>query len=91
MAKDKEVISIFIGGGTPSILKSEEILRIMDAVRDNYALSDDCEISMEVNPGTDVAFKAIKEAGINRISIGLQSASDEELKILGRIHNLKDF
>ena len=91
IAKDKEVISIFIGGGTPSILKSEEILRIMDAVRDNYALSDDCEISMEVNPGTDVAFKAIKEAGINRISIGLQSASDEELKILGRIHNLKDF
>ncbi|MBQ8598020.1 MAG: oxygen-independent coproporphyrinogen III oxidase [Lachnospiraceae bacterium] len=88
-----EVHTVFIGGGTPSVLPGEDIGEIMDTLRENYELSSDCEISMEVNPGTVTEEKAIlwKKAGINRISIGLQSAMDEELQALGRIHNSSDF
>ncbi|MCQ2498251.1 MAG: radical SAM family heme chaperone HemW [Lachnospiraceae bacterium] len=90
-----EVISIFFGGGTPSILEVEAFSRIMDTIHKNYNLSDDCEITMEVNPGTvgktEKKLSGFKEAGINRISIGLQSANDDELKHLGRIHTRADF
>lgn len=90
-----EVISIFFGGGTPSILEVEAFSRIMDTIHKNYNLSDDCEITMEVNPGTvgktEEKLSGFKEAGINRISIGLQSANDDELKHLGRIHTRADF
>lgn len=90
---NREVITVFIGGGTPSVLAGEEILRIMDALRENYVFGSGCEISMEVNPGTVTEEKAVlwKRAGINRISIGLQSADDRELQALGRIHNSHDF
>lgn len=88
-----EAVTVFIGGGTPSVLEGEEILRIMEVLRDNYAFGSECEISMEVNPGTVTKEKAVlwKKAGINRISIGLQSANDRELQALGRIHNSHDF
>ncbi len=90
-----EVISIFFGGGTPSILEVEAFSRIMDTIHKNYNLSEDCEITMEVNPGTvgrtENKLLGFKEAGINRISIGLQSANDDELKHLGRIHTRADF
>lgn len=87
------VKTVFIGGGTTSVLPGEEIGRILDTLRENYDLSSDCEISMEVNPGTVTEENAViwKRAGINRISIGLQSAIDEELQALGRIHNSSDF
>ena len=90
---NRTVHTVFIGGGTPSILPGEDIERIMDTLRENYELSGECEISMEVNPGTVTEEKAVmwKRAGINRLSIGLQSAIDEELQALGRIHSSRDF
>lgn len=87
-----KVITVFLGGGTPSLLEPDQILRIMDCIRDCFTLTDDCEVSMEVNPGTASAVKAKawKAAGINRVSIGFQSLKDEELCALGRIHSRKE-
>ena len=88
------VTSIFFGGGTPSSISGKDIQTILSTVKECFTLEKDCEISIEVNPGTEDLenkFRIYKEAGINRMSIGLQSANDEELKILGRIHNTKDF
>ena len=82
------VVTIFIGGGTPSILRAGEIQAIMDAVRKSFFVEADAEITIEANPGTVTREKlaAYQACGINRISIGLQSANDQELKNLGRIH-----
>lgn len=87
------VSSVFIGGGTPSVLDRDKIRVLMDIVRKYYRLTDDCEITIEVNPGTTLShkFAAYREAGINRLSIGLQSADNEELKTLGRIHTFEEF
>lgn len=92
--KDSEVISIFFGGGTPSILTVEELTRLFTKIKSSYNLAKNCEISIEVNPGTvwdKSTFEAYRNLGINRLSIGLQSAVDKELKLLGRIHTYKDF
>ena len=91
--QDYTVTSIYIGGGTPSWLDAELTLRIMDAVRCSFLLAQDAEISIECNPGmvTDGKFAAYRRAGINRISIGLQSADKEELRLLGRIHTYEQF
>lgn len=82
------VRSVFLGGGTPSILPGEDIARIMDEVRRHFMLTEDCEITVECNPGTVTADKAClwKAAGINRVSMGVQSFDDGLLKRLGRIH-----
>lgn len=88
-----QVVSIFIGGGTPSLLSPEQILGIFDVVEETFSIREDAEITMEVNPGT-VTYekaKAWKQAGINRLSVGLQSAKNEELKMLGRIHTFEEF
>ncbi|MDD6490871.1 MAG: radical SAM family heme chaperone HemW [Firmicutes bacterium] len=87
------VQTIFIGGGTPSILPGKCIEQILETVFKCYHVGQECEISMEVNPGTVTSDKLIswKRAGINRLSIGLQSAVDKELKLLGRIHTFQDF
>ena len=87
------VSSIFIGGGTPTTLSGIWILDIMNAVRENFIVETDAEVSIECNPGTLSKSKImhIKKAGINRISFGLQSSIEEELKELGRIHTYKDF
>lgn len=87
------VISIFIGGGTPSLLEGKWIVQLLDKVRTYYTLDDTAEITIEVNPGTVDADKLqqYKQAGINRLSIGLQSLQDKELQELGRIHNKADF
>ena len=91
--REFQVVSVFIGGGTPSVLQPEQTIRIMETVKHCFALTDTCEISMEMNPGTVTPekMKAYRACGINRISIGLQSANDEELKALGRIHTYADF
>lgn len=91
--KDCSVSTVFIGGGTPSILDSWDIKKIINSLKNNYNISDDCEITIEVNPGTvdKEKLEGFFGAGINRLSIGLQSASDAELKSLGRIHSLEDF
>lgn len=85
--------TVFIGGGTPSILEGREIVRIMDRLRELGNISETAEISIEANPGTvtQEKLKAWKSAGIGRISFGLQSADDEELKRLGRIHTWEIF
>ena len=88
-----EVSSVFIGGGTPSLIEEEYITAVLDTVRKRYRMSDRAEITIECNPGTLTAGKlaAYKEVGINRLSIGLQSADNAELKMLGRIHTFEDF
>jgi len=87
------VSSIFIGGCTPTTLSGIWILDIMNAIRENFIVETDAEVSIECNPGTLSKSKIIhiKKAGINRISFGLQSSIEEELKELGRIHTYKDF
>ncbi len=85
----RPVDTIYFGGGTPSLLKAAEIEKILLAVFDSYTITADCEITLETNPGTVDYLKlySFKKAGINRLSIGIQSFSDEELKFLGRIHD----
>ncbi|MCD7980978.1 MAG: radical SAM family heme chaperone HemW [Clostridiales bacterium] len=87
------VSSIFIGGGTPSILRSEQIEKLSDALNRNFHISEHAEFSVECNPGTLTMEKAktMRRSGINRISMGLQSACNAELKLLGRIHTFEDF
>lgn len=88
-----QVISVFLGGGTPSLLTTDQIGRIMEAVRRYYRLSADAEVTMEMNPGTvaDGEPEQYITHGINRISIGLQSADDGELRRIGRIHDYAAF
>lgn len=88
-----EVDTIFIGGGTPSILAGGEIEMLMEAVRSGFSLAEDAEITIEANPGTLDQEKLLtyRRAGINRLSIGLQSTDDKELKCLGRIHTYEEF
>lgn len=83
------VDSIFFGGGTPTIIKSENLLKILDGIKNIAKVDSQCEISMEANPNTltDENLKAYKDMGINRLSIGIQSLNDEILKKIGRIHN----
>ncbi len=87
------VDTIFIGGGTPSVVDAGWITELMQTVRDGFVLAKEPEITLEVNPGTVDADKlsSYYGAGINRLSIGLQSAENEELKYLGRIHSWEDF
>lgn len=93
LAKAYHVVSIFVGGGTPSILEKDQILAVFDAVRDTFLVDGDAEVTIEVNPGavTEEKLGAYRKAGINRLSIGLQSAENEELRRLGRIHTYEDF
>lgn len=88
-----EVSTIYIGGGTPSWLDEDLLIQILDAVRSSFDVSKDAEITIECNPGTvtDKKFALYKKAGINRLSIGLQSADNDELKLLGRIHTYEQF
>ncbi len=93
IAGDYIVRSIFIGGGTPSLLDEGLITNIMAFIRKTFTLDSDVEISIEANPGTlrHQKLNGYKSAGINRISIGLQSADDEMLKKMGRLHNYDQF
>lgn len=87
------VKTIFLGGGTPSVLEGADIARIFHALRQSFVIAEDCEITMEINPGTVTEEKAHiwKQCGINRISVGLQSVNDDELRMLGRIHTFGQF
>lgn len=93
MAKAYRVISIFVGGGTPSILETEQMTKIFVAVRETFKIENDAEITVEMNPGTMTREKFVtyKRLGVNRLSIGLQSANNVELKALGRIHTYEEF
>lgn len=93
LAETHKVRTIYIGGGTPSILEPDEITLVMTTVRKLFDVAEDAEISIEVNPGTLTSRKAAEYIvnGINRMSIGLQSAQKNELEALGRIHNYDQF
>ena len=85
----RKVYTIFFGGGTPSVFAAASIERILAAVRARVPLSVDAEITLEANPGTFEAekFRGFREAGVNRLSIGIQSFNPAHLKALGRIHD----
>ena len=93
IANNMIVSTIYIGGGTPSILDYTKIQKILDAIKQNYTLDENAEITIELNPNsTDMdKLKSYYENGINRLSFGLQSANDDELATLGRIHRYSDF
>lgn len=91
--QEYQVATVFIGGGTPSYLEGADIEAIMAALTDSFRLMEDAEITIEVNPGTVTKEKllAYRRSGINRVSLGLQSADDRELRALGRIHTFDEF
>ncbi len=89
LAGGRPLVSIFFGGGTPSLFSAEAIQRILDAVRARLPLAADCEITLEANPGAveQQRFAGFRQAGVNRLSIGIQSLDDGALQRLGRIHD----
>lgn len=91
--KNRNVSSIFVGGGTPSIVPPRLMQSIFEKLYKEFNVLNNAEITIECNPGTLTEEKLVmyKNCGVNRLSIGLQSANDEELKILGRIHSYDDF
>ena len=92
-AKDYSVDTVFIGGGTPTLLHKKQIKDIIDCLYTYFNIEKDAEITIEANPGTidKRGLRALLSMGINRISFGLQSASDTELRALGRIHTYEEF
>ena len=91
--KAGELSTIYIGGGTPSWLQEHYMASIMETVHKFFSIKKDAEITIECNPGTLTRAKlnSYKDFGINRLSLGLQSADDEELKVLGRVHTFQQF
>ena len=90
---DREIVSLYFGGGTPSLLTGAQAETLIACVGDNFPLRTDAEITIEANPGTLTGRKCADylRAGVNRLSIGLQSTIDRELRILGRIHTYDEF
>ena len=87
--KGEIVNSVFFGGGTPSILSASQVNSVIEAVKNNFSLEKGCEITLEANPAT-LSFEKLRgyrEAGVNRLSLGVQSTRDSTLKYLGRIHS----
>lgn len=89
LVSNRQIDTVFIGGGTPSLLPIESFARLFDELRLIYNFSPDCEVTLEANPGTleHSPFDEYLKIGINRLSIGVQSFDHSALKILGRIHN----
>ena len=87
----RRIVSVFIGGGTPSLMSAQAVDRLLSDVRALLPLALDCEITLEANPGTFEAerFAAYRASGVNRLSIGIQSFDEEKLKALGRIHDAR--
>lgn len=88
LVQDRELTSIFIGGGTPSLFSGDSIVRLLQGVRNRLSCSSDMEVTLEANPGAvdRQHFVAYRQAGVNRLSIGAQSFASEQLQALGRIH-----
>lgn len=88
-AVGREIRTIYFGGGTPSLMSAEGFTALLDGIRQRVCVASDAEISMEANPGTadEAKFEAYAEAGVNRLSLGIQSFDDASLKRLGRIHD----
>ncbi|MBI1300758.1 MAG: coproporphyrinogen III oxidase [Alphaproteobacteria bacterium] len=89
---DKQVVSVFFGGGTPSLMEPETVSAMINTIQSSWSIANDVEITLEANP-TSVEiekFKAFREAGVNRISMGIQSFHDHDLQFLGREHSAKE-
>ena len=93
LASLHDVSTVFFGGGTPSLVDPKYIAQVLNLLRTQYQFTKDAEITLEANPGTltKESLEAYRSMGINRLSLGLQSVHDEELKLLGRIHSFADF
>ncbi len=91
-ARSRPLVSIFLGGGTPSLFPPAEIATLVEGIADRFSLADDIEVTMEANPGTVECGdpQGYRQAGINRLSIGAQSFNAESLARLGRIHSVDD-
>jgi oxygen-independent coproporphyrinogen-3 oxidase len=87
--RGRPIVSIFFGGGTPSLFPPDAIRRVLEAAGRHLALAPDCEITLEANPGTVERgrFTGYREAGVNRVSLGAQSFDPRQLEVLGRIHS----
>lgn len=85
----RTVETIFIGGGTPSLMSGDAVRRLMDGIRARIDLAPDAEVTLEANPGAsdEAKFEAFRRAGVNRLSLGIQSFSDDRLRAIGRIHD----
>jgi putative oxygen-independent coproporphyrinogen III oxidase len=88
----REVTSIFLGGGTPSLMKPETVGAVLDAVAKNWTVPDGIEVTLEANPSSVEAerFKGYRAAGVNRVSLGVQALNDKDLRFLGRLHNVEE-
>jgi len=87
----REVSSIFLGGGTPSLMKPQTVGAILDAIAKHWRVSPDVEVSLEANPTSVEAarFRGYRAAGVNRVSLGVQALDDASLKALGRLHTAR--
>ena len=92
-AREYIVDTVYIGGGTPTVLYPEQLTKIATTIRSHYRLAEDAEFTVEANPRTITPEKvrALRDMGVNRLSLGLQSIHENEQKTLGRIHNYTDF
>jgi oxygen-independent coproporphyrinogen-3 oxidase len=90
--RGRTVTTVFVGGGTPTVLEDNHLERLFGAIRRNFDLADGCEITCEANPGTvdRAKFHRLRTLGVNRLSLGVQSLQPEELQFLGRIHDVED-
>ncbi|WP_136621805.1 MULTISPECIES: radical SAM family heme chaperone HemW [Mesorhizobium] len=88
----RDVTSIFLGGGTPSLMKPETVARVLDAVAKNWTAPDGIEVTLEANPSSVEAerFRGYRAAGVNRVSLGVQALNDKDLRFLGRLHNVDE-
>jgi putative oxygen-independent coproporphyrinogen III oxidase len=88
----RRVTSIFLGGGTPSLMKPETVGAVLDAVAKNWTVADGAEVTLEANPSSVEAsrFRGYRETGVNRVSLGVQALNDADLRFLGRLHNVEE-
>lgn len=88
-ASGERVDTVYFGGGTPSLFEAEEVKKMLGAVRESFSVTQDCEITLEVNPAgqNEKKFQSLRETGVNRMSVGVQSLNDRELKTIGRLHD----
>ncbi len=92
LTKGRKVRSVFFGGGTPSLMKPETVGAILDAIGKHWAIEPDLEVTLEANPSSveSSRFRGYRDAGVNRVSIGVQALNDADLKQLGRLHSVAD-
>ncbi|AWC20660.1 Oxygen-independent coproporphyrinogen-III oxidase 1 [Aminobacter sp. MSH1] len=88
----REVTSIFLGGGTPSLMRPETVGAVLEAIAANWTISGNAEITLEANPSSVEAerFRGYRAAGVNRVSLGVQALNDADLRFLGRLHNVEE-